>query len=568
MTPDAAPSDGDALPASLAASCPATLPGLLAASVAAWPDRPALITAEQHISYAELDGRVRTRARALVAAGAGKGTRVALLMENDPEWVVTALATAATGAVLVPVSTFATADDLAHLLRLADVAVLITSARFLAHDYLADVAAVAPGVATAPPGALYETTLPALRTVVVRGADRDELPGGCLGWDAFEAAAGEVPDAVVRGLADEVDPEDDAYVLTTSGTTARPKGVVLTHRALARNGHQIGDWQGLVAEDVVWAYFPLFFSAGCVNVTLGTLSHGAALIVQPSFDAGQALELIEREGATTWHLWPHQLAQLTEHPDWQTRDHSRLHKGTGPYDLFLGEPAADGAGGVNMYGMTETATAFSCTRAHESPDIRLGTQGHLLPENEMKVVDPETGERLPDGEPGELCVKGPTVMRRYLKVDPARTFDVEGFFHTGDLGWIDPDGRVRFDQRLKDVIKTGGINVSPADVEATLGRVPGVGAAHVFALPDPAKGEVVGAALVADGDLDPETVTQRCHQDLAGYKRPRAFLVLGPDQVPMTGSGKVQKFVLRDCLVAALAAGDGPFVHLDPGSEP
>ncbi len=540
---------------------PSTLSSLLRRSVESHGDRPALITEETRHTYRELAELVERYQRALVSCGVGKGSHVGLLMENDPHWVAFAFAATGLGALLVPISTFVRRDDLAYQLTHADVEYLFMTSRFLDNDYLGMLTGILPALEEAESGGLYLPEVPSLRHVVVRGAE--DPPSGCRSWDDFLARADEVPAAVVAGLESAVDPEDACYLLTTSGTTARPKGVLLSHRAVAGNGGRIGDYQGLGTDDVVWFYFPLFFSAGCVNVMLGALSHGAALIIQPNLDPAVTLELIEREEATTWHLWPHQLQQLLDHPDWSTRDHSGLHKGTAPYDVLCETPPADGLGGVNMYGMTETATAFSCTRADESLDIRMSTQGHLLPGNEIKVVDPETGERLPDGQQGELCVRGPSVMSRYYKVDPATTFDSEGFFPTGDAGFVDGDGRVHFVQRLKDVIKTGGINVSPADIEGSLARIPGVRAAHVFALPGDDKGELVGVALVPDvgATIDEVGVSEFCRSELPGYKRPRGVLVLGADDVPMTGTGKVQKHVLRDRLRAAIDQGLGPFVE-------
>lgn len=555
---------------------PRTLPALLAASTAEHGGRDALVTLDTRVTYEELAAQVERMAGALVAHGVGKGARVGLLAENDPDWIVVALATASIGAILVPVTTFAKADDLAYWIRHTDLSLLVCTDRFLGNDYLDALRSLAPELDTAPPGRLFSTTFPALRTVIVRpgtlarrssASTGAPVPAGCVPWSAFLAAAEHVPVDVVRGLVADVDPEDEAYLLSTSGTTARPKGVLLTHDALARNGRQIGDCQQLVADDVVWAYFPLFFSAGCINVLLGTLSHGATLLVQPSFDPGEALELIDREGATVWHLWPHQLTALMEHPSWHDKRHDRLHKGTGPYDLIQTERAADGLGGVNMYGMTETSTAFACTSAADPVEVRIGSQGLLLPGNELLVVDPDTAAPLPDGERGELWVKGPTLLRRYYKVDPAETFTDDGWFRTGDLGWIDADGRVHFDQRAKDVIKTGGINVSPADVEASLARASGVRAAYVFALPDAERGEVVGAAIVIDDDgyqATADALTTLCRDELPGYKRPHAVLALHAGDVPMTASGKVQKFALRDQLLARLAATPTPPWLLGP----
>jgi fatty-acyl-CoA synthase len=526
-----------------------TLPALLALSVEQYGDRTALITRDERYSYADLATRVDTISRALVALGVGKGSRVGLLMENGPDWIAFAFATTGLGALFVPVSTFCKEDDLAYQLRHAEVQHLFLSARFLKNDYLAMLRGAAPDLEKGEPGALMSTSLPALRSVVVR-AD-EAIPTGFETWSDFEAKASRTPESIVEGLRAEVDAEDECYLLYTSGTTARPKGVVQVHDAVARNGRRIGAYQCLDENDVVWFYYPLFFSAGCINVMLGTVSHGAAMILQPSFDPGVAIELIERERATAWHLWPHTLKELTQHPEWNTRDHSKLHKGTGPFDALQGGPPEDGFGGVNMYGMTETCTAFTCTRADEPLPVRLTTCGALMPDNELKIVDIETGEPAKPGEPGEICVKGPAIMRRYYKVDPATTFDEEGYFRTGDLGHLDDEGRLIFSQRIKDTIKTGGINVAPADIESKLVTLPGVSAAHAFPLPSDDRGQVVGAALVVTKGKEPagDTIVAHCKEHLSGYKRPEGLLLIHADDVPMTGSGKVQKVIMRDRLV-------------------
>ena len=540
---------------------PRTLPQLLDGVVGAHASRTALITLDERFTYAELAERVDQISRALIAQGVGKGSRVGLLMENGPDWVAFAFAVTGLGALLIPVGTFCKEDDLAYQLRHADVQHLFLSARFLENDYLAMLRGMAPELEGGAPRALLCESLPALRSAVGRG--EDALPAGCESWAAFEAKGADVPEAFVAGLRAEVDPEDECYLLYTSGTTARPKGVVQVHDGVARNGWRIGEYQCLDENDVVWFYYPLFFSAGCINVMLGTLSHGASLILQPSFDPGTAIELIERERATAWHLWPHTLKELTQHPDWKTRDHSLLHKGTGPFDAMQGGPPDDGFGGVNMYGMTETCTAFTCTRADEPLKIRLTTCGALMPGNELKIVDLESGERVKPGEPGEICVKGPAVLRRYYKVDPATIFDDEGFFRTGDLGHRDEAGRLIFSQRIKDTIKTGGINVAPADIESKLVSLDGVVGAYAFPLPSQDRGEVVGAALVVAPGAEPaeEAILAHCKEHLSGYKRPEGLLILHEEQVPMTGSGKVQKVVMRDRLLAGMRERGESVVH-------
>ena len=311
-----------------------TLWELFTRSVTSHGGRTALISADARWTYAELAEWADRHARALVSAGVTKGTRVGLLLENDPEWIAVALGATSIGAVLVPVSTFVKPDDLAHHLRDADVAHLFLSEGFLGSDYLEMLASIGPGIAETPPspGApLLLEELPALRQVVVRGAGARAatLPAGCVAWVDHLAGAEIVGDTVLAGLREDLDPEDECYLLSTSGTTARPKGVLHDHRTLARNGWLIGELQALEPDDVVWFYFPLFFSAGCINVMLGTLSHGASLIVQPAFVPSEALELIEREGATTWHLWLHQLNKLMSHPDWSAARPQPVAQGHG-----------------------------------------------------------------------------------------------------------------------------------------------------------------------------------------------------------------------------------------------
>jgi fatty-acyl-CoA synthase len=227
-------------------------------------------------------------------------------------------------------------------------------------------------------------------------------------------------------------------------------------------------------------------------------------------------------------------------------------------------PNPDGLGGVNMYGMTETCTAFSCTPADAPLKDRITSTGPLMPEAELKIVDPDTREPLPVGEEGEICVKGPSVLRRYYKIDPAETFDDQGFFPTGDLGRIDADGNLHFNQRIKDMIKTGGINVSPADIEMKLVQMEGVDVAHAFPLPAGDRGEVVGAALVVRAESAPgdDDLQSFFSEKLPSYKRPEGVLILRADQVPMTGSGKVQKVVMRERLIAAMDEGAGPIVRV------
>lgn len=524
-----------------------TVHELLRNSLSKYGERRAIITEDSALTYKQLSSLVDCYARGMIAQGITKGTRVGLLMENRPEWIAMALAATSVGAIFVPINTFSKPMDLAYHLKLCDVSSLFLTDRFLKNDYLAMLLEVLPELRESTPGAIYCESLPYLRQVVA--LSEGETCAGCLSWNDFEASAAAVPTVLLEKLRAEVDADDECYILSTSGTTSLPKGVPHTQSAVARNGWLIGEYQQLNQQDVTWFYFPLFFSAGCINVMLGTLSHGAALIVQPAFEPGKALELIEREQATAWHLFPNTLQKLMAHTDWSSRDHSSLHKGTVPYDALLDMPSPSGQGGVNMYGMTETCTAFTCTQASDEAAVRINTQGLLMPGNTLKIVDPDTGERVAEGEQGEICVMGPSVMRRYYKLPRNEHFDGEGFLRTGDLGKLDGDGRLIFLQRAKDMIKSGGINISPAEIEEKLKMIDGVQDAFAFPVPDEEKGEVVGLALVVAPDkviIESQEIGDFCFKNLSSYKRPAGMIFLREDEVPMTGSGKVQKNIIRD----------------------
>ncbi len=531
---------------------PQNLHQLLGRSVEKYGDRIALITEDRRISYSGLSAMVDRFARSLVAQGVGKGTRLGLLMENSPEWIAMAFAATGIGAIFVPISTFVKPQDLAFQLRHADISHLFLNHSFLNSNYLEMLGDVVPEIHTAGSAPLHFDSTPCLRHITVMG--EGDIPLAVHSWDSFEQAAETIPETLLQPLREQLDGEDDCYMLSTSGTTSQPKGVLQTHRAVARNGWLIGEYQQLECEDVCWFYFPLFFSAGCINVLLGTLSHGAALIVHSNFEAESALRMIEQEKATTWHLFPPTLKKMMDHPDWHSRDHNSMCKGTAPYDVLLGRMSATGLGGVNMYGMTETCTAFTCTRADDAPEIRVKTQGGLMPGNALKIVDPETGETLGVGLEGEICVKGPSVMRRYYKLPPEDFFDEDGFFHTGDLGKTDSDGRLMFLQRAKDMIKSGGINISPAEIEEKFGTLEGVAGAYAFPVPSEEKDEVVGLALALEPGSQPlerSLIAGFCKENLPSYKHPCAVLFLREEDVPMTGSGKVQKNQIKDRFIAA-----------------
>src|SRR5262249_14430372 len=276
-----------------------------------------------------------------------------------------------------------------------------------------------------------------------------------------------------------VSPTDLATIFFTSGTTAQAKAVVHAHAALALSARRIAECLGTTPDDAWWGHMPLFWSGGFIIGALQTLAGGGRIVVQEQGDAGSALALLEAERCTIMAGW-HQAQPLLDHPDWGKRrialrkgsNHPLAERLMGPDHLAVG-----------MYGMSETATCVACARTTDPPTVRRETFGRPLDGMDVRIVGPETGRTAAPGETGEIHVKGPTLMEGYYRVPRADTFDREGYFRTGDLGFFDADGCLHFATRLKDVIKTAGVNVAAVEVEEALARHPAVKAPHALALP-------------------------------------------------------------------------------------
>lgn len=505
------------------------------------PAAEAVVWAERDVAtvrwtWAGLAEATRGAARRLATLGVGKGTRVGLLCPNRPEWLAIAFGALKLGAQLVPFSTLWKRDEIAYALRHADVQVLLLRPAFRNHDYLAALREIAPTLGTTTPGRLWDAGAPALRRVVL-------LDGEAAGLERWDDVRADVPDAVLDGLAAAVSPTDVATVFFTSGTTAQAKAVVHAHAALALSGRRIGDCLGIGPDDAWWGHMPLFWSGGFVLGALATMAGGGRLVLQEQVDAGAALRLCAAEGCTVMAGW-HQAGPLLEHPDFATT-RLRLRKGSnhplaerllGPEHLAVG-----------MYGMSETATCVACARWDDPPAVRRETFGRPLPGMDVRIVDPETRRPVAPGESGEILVKGPTLMEGYLRVPRADSVDAEGFFRTGDQGYFDADGCLHFATRLKDVIKTAGVNVAAVEVEEALVRHPDVKAAHVVGVPHATRGENVAAFVVAAAGAapDPDALIAFCRAELASYKLPRHVFVIDEAAVPRTGTGKIAKPELR-----------------------
>jgi fatty-acyl-CoA synthase len=458
-----------------------------------------------------------------------RGTKVAILLGNRAEWVIAALAITSLGGVTVSMNTWWTTRELEYALRHSESRFLICPRRYLKRDYgqvLADIHA--------------REAVPDLRGVIGVGED---LPAA---WIPFDVLGADDPPPLTADDWQAVAPEDIAYILYTSGSTSHPKGVQLAHGGLVRNIWNIAERQHLTENDKLWLAVSLFWGYGCSNAMLALLTHGGCIVLQESFDAAEALRIIETERCTVLYGTPNMVQALAEHPDAGTRDLSSLRTGT-----TLGSPEQIrravrlGATQIcNVYGMTETYGNSHVTDANDPLELRLRSCGKPLPGVFNKIVNPDTGEELAPGQVGEIRVKG-HVTPGYYK-DPeqtARCFDSEGFFKTGDLGMLDEAGRLHFSGRLKEMVKTGGINVSPAEIEAVLMLHPDVHLAVVVGLPHPVRDEVLAAIVVpkTGASLTEQDMLDYCKKELAAYKVPKVVRVAAESDLPLTTTGKVQK---------------------------
>ena len=524
-----------------------TLGALIDELAASHREAEALVFRGERVTYAELSAASDALARAFLALGIRHADRVAVLLPNRPEWVIAAVAAAKIGATTVAISSFSTPREIAWTLEHSRPALVVTMESFRGRDYVRAINEACPELSRAEPGALRSARWPDLRAVVTLDARRHD---GVLAWDDLLRHA-DVRDAALASAQAGVSPTDTCFILYTSGSTATPKGVMLTHGGVISNGFDIGERMHLTARDRVWLAVPLFWSFGSANALPALLTHGGALVLQESFEAGEALALLDEERCSVYYGMAHMARAILEHPDRARRALAAMRTGLTiglPEDVAMTMEAVNARELCNVYGATETYGNCAVTDAHDPLEQRLTTQGLPLPGMQIRVVEPQTGRPVPPGEVGELRVRGCVTPGYYREPEQTRAaFDADGYFVTGDLGLLDLEGRVSFRGRLKEMIKTGGINVSPLEVEGVLLTHPAVKQAYVVGLSDAGKGEVAAAAieLHEGATASAEVLGAFCRERLASYKVPARFVFRKADEFPRTATGKVQKPRLR-----------------------
>jgi fatty-acyl-CoA synthase len=524
------------------------------------PSGEAIVFRDERLDYAALKTRVDAFARSLLAVGVQHGDRVALLVTNRPEWIICALAAAKIGAIVAAISTFSTPRELAWSLEHCGTVALITLDAFRGRRFLDTLRILCPELGDAQPGALKSSRLPSLRTVV---AVDGQAPAGVFSLPEFLERGAFVNPASLAAAQQTLRRDDICYILYTSGSTAAPKGVMLAHGGVIANGFDIGARVHLTAADRIWLAVPLFWSFGSANALPAALTHGSCIVLQESFDAGEALALIERERCSIYYGMPNMPRALLEHPDHPERPLGAMRTGLTigpPEDIAMTIKALGAKALCNVYGLTETYGNCAVTDAHDPLPVRLNSQGLPLPGMTIRVLDLITRQPLPAGEIGQLAVSGHVTPGYFNAAElNAEAFDCDGYLLTGDLGSIEPDGRIRFRGRLKEMIKTGGVNVAPLEVGQVLLQHPDVVQGCVVGVPDQAKGEIVAAVveLRAGAAAETASIIAFCRERLASYKVPIRIDFRTAAQLPRTPTGKIHKPTLSQEL-AALPGGKAP----------
>ncbi|HYZ22441.1 MAG TPA: AMP-binding protein [Rhodopila sp.] len=529
-------------------------------TVARWGDRPGLIVHQQgiHWTWAELAERVEGFAAGLVALGLQPGDRIGIWSPNNAEWIISQFATAKAGLILVNINPAYRISELEYALNKVGCRALITATQFKASDYIGMVNTLAPELATSHPGELHAAKLPSLRSVI-------QVGGNAPGTFAFD----KVPHLVhgshrqqLRELAPLLQFDDPINIQFTSGTTGLPKGATLTHHNILNNGYFCGELMHYTEQDKVCIPVPMYHCFGMVIGALACLTHGSAIVFPgEGFDPLATLQTVAEYRCTSLYGVPTMFIAELDHPRFREFDLTSLRTGMmagSPCpvevmrrcirDMHLSEITIG-------YGMTETSPVSTQTRIGDTLEQQTATVGRPQPHVEIKIIDTE-GRIVPRGTPGEICTRGYSVMLGYWD-DPEKTaeaIDRAGWMHTGDLGTMDADGYCAVVGRIKDMVIRGGENIYPREIEEFLYRHPAIVDVQVFGVPDPKFGEELCAwiKLRAGETLTEEDVRAFCRDQIAHYKVPRYVRFV--EEFPMTVTGKMQKYLMRQAMAEELDA--------------
>ncbi|EFH86833.1 AMP-binding protein [Ktedonobacter racemifer] len=538
-------------------------------TVASYPDHLALIAHAQQIrwTYRELHEQVERCARGLMSLGIEKGDRVGIWSLNRAEWCVTQFATAKIGAILVNINPAYRLHELEYALKQSGCSALVISPAFKSSNYPEMVMALTPELVTCEPGALQSARLPALHTVICMGEDATE---GMFSWEALLKRAEQVGIDQLYARQRTLEFDDPINVQYTSGTTGFPKGATLSHHNILNNGYFVARLQNFTHEDKLCIPVPLYHCFGMVMGNLGCVTHGATMVYpSESFDPLAVLQAVQEEQCTALYGVPTMFIAELEHPDFHTFDLVSLRTGVMAGSPCPIEVMRNVINRMHMsqveicYGMTETAPVSVQSRLDSPFEKRVATVGQIHPHLEIKIVNPESGQIVPQGIPGELCTRGYSVMLGYWD-NPEATqaaIDQARWMHTGDLATMDEEGYINIVGRIKDMIIRGGENIYPREIEEFLYTHPQVSDVQVIGVPDERYGEEIAAwiKLKPGASVSQEDLRAFCLGKIAHYKIPRYIKFV--DAYPMTISGKIQKYLMRQQAIAELGLQDAASIE-------
>ena len=508
-------------------------------------------------TYSQFRDDVDEFAASLIALGVKAGSHVAMWASNVPQWYIAFWATVKIGAVLVTVNTAYKIHEAEYLLKQSDTHTLIMEKGSRDSHYDEIVAELCPELENTPSGKqLHARRLPFLRNVITVGYRQK----GCLTWEDAVRLSHRVPAEEVARMAQAVSVHDVCNMQYTSGTTGFPKGVMLTHYNIVNNGKCIGDRMDLSTADRMMIQVPMFHCFGMVLAMTASMTHGATLHPIPYFSAKSSLACINSEHITAFHGVPTMFIALLEHPDFEKTDFSYMRTG-----IMAGSPCPvsvmqDVVNRMNMteitivYGQTEASPGCTMSSTDDPLEVRVGTVGRAMPEIECRIVDPETGEELPDNVTGEFVARGYNIMKGYYKMPlaTAAAIDKDGWLHTGDLACRTPEGNYRITGRLKDMIIRGGENIYPKEIEEFIYTHPKVSDVQVIGVPDEQYGEEIFAAVILkEGEtMTEDEMKQYVLSHMAKHKVPKYVDFV--KEFPMNVAGKILKYKMREDAVKKL----------------
>ncbi|MED3662334.1 AMP-binding protein [Ureibacillus terrenus] len=536
-----------------------TIGQLLEEQAEKYPDKEAVVYSDRdlRLTYKEFNEWSDQVAKALIALGIEKGDHIAVWTSNVPEWVALQFATGKMGAPLVTVNTNYRAAELEYLLKQSDSQTLVLIEQYKDHRYIDTLYEICPELKNSRPGELKSKRLPMLKNVILIG---DSQYDGVYNWNDVIQLADQVSDEELEKRKASLHYNDVINLQYTSGTTGFPKGVMLTHFNIVNNGINIAECMKLTPEDRLCIPVPFFHCFGCVIGTMAIVSAGGTMVPIQEYNPVEVLKTVEKEKCTALHGVPTMFISELNLPNFDEFDLSSLRTGVMAGSNCPEELMKKVIHKMNMkditicYGQTESSPVITQTRTDDPFELKVSTVGRALPNVEVKIIDPKTGEEVPPNTQGELCTRGYHVMKGYYNNPDAtkEAIDEDGWLHTGDLATMDENGYVRITGRLKDMIIRGGENIYPREIEEFLYKNPKIYDVQIVGVPDEKYGEEVAAFIILkQGETaTEEEIREFCEGKISKHKIPKYIFFV--DKYPMTASGKIQKYKLKEQFTSKL----------------